>query len=101
MKLPYVFHPLAATELDEAVEYNESLRPGMGVDLLVAAQRAILHACRFPEAAPVIRGSIRSKLLTPSRRWPYGVHYSVGGGTLRILAFAHQSRQPFYWLGRQ
>lgn len=29
--LPYVFHPLADAELDEAVGYYEALQPGKGL----------------------------------------------------------------------
>lgn len=99
--LPYVFHPLAAVELDEAVQYYEALQPGKGLELLVATQKAIEHVQLFPEAAPPTRGTIRSKLVLPRRRWRYSIHYRVRDNTIRILAFANQRRQPFYWFGRR
>ena len=101
MTLAYVFHPLAATELDEAVEHYENIQTGKGLDLLATTQKAIQHICSFPEAAPPSRGTVRSKLISPRRRWHYTIHYPVKDGAIRILAFAHQKQQPFYWFARR
>lgn len=101
MTLAYIFHPLAAAELDEAVEYYESIETGKGLEFLAATQKSIEHICSFPEAAPPSRGVIRSKLVLPRRRWQYTIHYRLKKGIVRILAFAHQKRQPFYWFGRR
>jgi plasmid stabilization system protein ParE len=51
----------------------------------------------FPDAAPVIRGQIRKKLIA---KFPYSVIYSVHPDEIRILAVAHQKRRPFYWRSR-
>lgn len=101
MRLAYVFHPLAAAELDEAVEYYEAVQAGKGLELADSIERAIEYICSFPEAAPLTRGTVRSKLVMPRRRWHYTLHYRVKGDLVRILAVAHQKRQPFYWFGRR
>lgn len=31
--LPFVFHPIAAVEIEEAVDYYEALQPGKGLEL--------------------------------------------------------------------
>jgi hypothetical protein len=33
MMLPYVFHPIAAVEFEDAVDYYELLQPGKGLEL--------------------------------------------------------------------
>lgn len=99
--LPYVFHPLAAAELDEAVGYYEAVAPGKGLELAQQIQAAIAQLQRFPELAPVTRGTVRSMVVQPSTRWSYTLHYRVNPTGLRILAMAHQQRQPFYWFGRR
>ncbi|MDB5971198.1 MAG: plasmid stabilization protein [Hydrocarboniphaga sp.] len=99
--LPYEFHPLAEAELDEAVGYYESVQAGKGLELADQVQAAIEQLCTFPESAPITRGNIRSIVVQPPGRWSYTVHYCIKPSVLRVLAVAHQRRQPFYWFGRR
>ena len=101
MKLSYEFNPIAEIELEEAVEYYESLLPGKGQELLDVAEEAIDFICTHPEASECRRGNIRSKVLLPAHRWHYTIHYRIKGEMILILAFAHQKQQPYYWLSRQ
>lgn len=101
MKLPYVFHPIAAVEFEDAVAYYESLQPGKGLELAEQVEAAIRQIQLFPESAPITRGAIRSIVVQPSSRWSYTLHYRITPASIRILAFAHQKRQPFYWFGRR
>ncbi len=39
--------------------------------------------------------------LWPLRRFPYTLVYRVHGELLTVLAVAHQSRSPEYWVGRR
>lgn len=87
--LPYVFHPQAAAELEEAVIHYESVAPGKGLELATQVQAAVEHICLFPEAAPISRGSLRAKVLQPSSRWHCTVHCRVTHAGIRILAVAH------------
>ena len=99
--LAHEFHPLAARELEEAVEHYESLEIGKGLELARQVRAAIAQVCEFPESAPVARGAIRSIVVQPSSRWEYTVHYRAKPTLIRVLAVAHQARQPFYWFGRR
>ncbi len=99
--LPYVFHPLADAELDEAVGYYEALQPGKGLEFAQQVESVIDQIRRFPDSAPLTRGTVRSIVVQPSSRWSYTLHYRVKPEGLRILALAHQNRQPFYWFGRR
>jgi len=99
--LPYVFHPFAEAELDEAVGYYEAIQPGKGLELVRQIGAAIEQIRGFPESAPITRGTVRSIIVQPSARWSYTLHYRIKPDGLRILAVAHQKRQPFYWFGRR
>lgn len=99
--LPYVFHPLAAAELDEAVGYYETVAPGKGLELAQQIRTTIANLQQFPESAPITHGTVRSVVVQPSTRWSYTLHYRIKPSELRILAMAHQKRQPFYWFGRR
>lgn len=52
---------------------------------------------RYPEAGPVIRGSIRRRLI---RRFPYALLYRVRATEVRILAVMNLKRRPAYWVDR-
>jgi plasmid stabilization system protein ParE len=99
--LRYEFHPVAERELDEAVEHYEAVSPGKGLELAQQVRSAILRVCEFPESAPISRGTVRSVVVQPDTRWSYTVHYRVKPTHIRVLAVAHQARQPFYWFGRR
>lgn len=99
--LPFVFHPIAVVEIEEAVDYYEALQPGKGLELAEQVEAAIKQIQIFPESAPISRGYVRSIVVQPSSRWSYTLHYRVKPTYIRILAFAHQKRQPFYWFGRR
>ena len=98
--LPYEFHPLAARELDEAVAHYEAIARGKGLELADEIESLIEQICLYPESAPITRGNIRSIVVQPTSRWQFTVHFSIKpeGAGIRILAVAHQKRQPFYWL---
>jgi plasmid stabilization system protein ParE len=99
--LPYEFHPLAARELDEAVADYEAAAPGKGLELAQQVRAVIGQIREFPESAPISRGSVRSVPVQPTSRWQFTLHYSIQPPGIRILALAHQKRQPFYWLRRR
>ena len=97
MKSP-TFNRLAERELAEAVEYYEAERPGIGEAFLDEVEGAVAFLERYPKAAPRVAGEIR-RLVLP--RFPYFLIYRpLASGRIRILAFAHQRREPGYWIGR-
>lgn len=94
-----VFHRLAERELVEAVEYYENERRGLGEELLVEIEGAIVFLDRYPEAAPRVGRKVRSCVLP---RFPYSLIYrQLATGQIRILAVAHHKRRPQYWTTRR
>jgi len=91
-------HEAAEMELNEAADFYDLEVPGLGDVFLDEVQRVLEHIGSFPEAAPVIEGRIRRKLLI---KFPYALIYSVRPTEIRILAVAHQKRRPFYWRRRR
>jgi toxin ParE1/3/4 len=92
-----VFHPEAEDEYLEAVEYYEREAPAVVEAFRDEVMRTVTFIERFPDAAPVERGTIRRKLL---KRFEYEVYFAVEPDRLRILALAHQKRRPGYWTDR-
>ena len=91
------FHNLAKVELNEAMQYYEAESPGLGVAFLAEVERSTAAITENPEAAPVVGGSVRRRIL---RRFPYGLLYRIRVDRIRILAVMNLRRRPAYWVGR-
>ena len=95
-------HPEAAAEFDAAVRWYEAQEPGIGLALVDRAQQVRQDIADWPSAAPPFTTTddgtvIRSKAV---RGYPYRVVYTVEPEAILILAYAHERRQPGYWLRR-
>lgn len=91
------FNPLAERELNDAKQYYELERSGLGAAFLAEVERTCQAISRDPEAGPIVLGSIRRRLL---RRLPYGLLYSIQTDAIRILAVMNLRRRPGYWIAR-
>jgi len=94
--------PEASAELEDAALWYEGQRPGLGLELVQAVDSALEEITAWPQISRRVTGlphdlSVRK---VPVRRFPYHVVYLSWEGTVRILAFAHDSREPGYWLSR-
>lgn len=97
MKLPVRIHQAAEAEIKEAADFYDIESLGLGDEFTDDIEHAIEHISRYPHAAPVARGSLRSKTLM---KFPYALVYFVGEDEITLLAVAHQKRRPFYWTSR-
>ena len=91
------FHPEADAEVTEAVQFYETRSPGLGSALLDEVQRSLDQMATTPEVYQRIGRRVRRK---PLWRFPYNLVYAVYPDRIRIVAFAHQKRRPFYWRKR-
>lgn len=93
------FNRLAEREIDDAFRYYEEESAGLGERFLEEVESGIAFLRRYPEAAPKITDSIRRFVLP---NFPYSLLYRpLSSGVLRILAVAHQKREPYYWMRRR
>ncbi|WP_293781626.1 type II toxin-antitoxin system RelE/ParE family toxin [uncultured Aeromicrobium sp.] len=95
-------HPEAVAEFDAAVRWYEDQEPGIGLALIDRARQARKDLDQWPNAAPPFTTAddgtaIRSKVV---RGYPYRIVYTVEPDTILILAYAHEHREPGYWLHR-
>ena len=96
-------HPEADADAKEAAHWYEDQQIGLGkafLDRLDEAYRKIKHAPRrFAKLETVkFKAEIRRCLLP---RFPYLVIYEMAGDVTHVLAVAHASRRPNYWLKRR
>ena len=91
------YHQAAQDELQEEIGYIELRVAGLGRRFYNEVRKAEDRITKFPESAPAVAPGIRKH---PLRKFPFSLLYSIEMGGLLILAVAHHSRRPRYWLGR-
>ena len=102
MSKPILTEEEADQELAEAVSRYDEQRPGLGHDFLVAIDKVLLRVSSFPKSgAPVPKAPANLPVRrVPVKRFPYHIVYLETPEAIRVLAFAHNRRRPFYWASR-
>ena len=90
------FEPAAEDEFLRAVRWYAK---EAGVEIAIAfddeVQRTLALLVNNAYAASAAAHGLRQ---FPLRRFPYTLHFRLEPSLLRIVAVAHQSRMPDYWL---
>lgn len=94
---PPVLRPAAAADVEEAWQWYEAQREGLGDEFLQVVQEAIESIGTFPESAPVVQRDIRRQLL---KRFPYGLFYRLIHDQVVVVACFHAKRSPGVWRSR-
>jgi plasmid stabilization system protein ParE len=95
--MKYDFHPEAASEFFDAIDYYEDCEKGLGYDFAVEVYSAIEKILNFPNAWAILEDEIRRCLI---HRFPYGLLYTIADDQILILAVMHLHRNPEYWKNR-
>ena len=67
-------HEVAEAEINEAADFYDLESPGLGGVFLDEIQRALQSIVDLPDAAPLIRGRVRKRIVT---KFPYSLVYST------------------------
>jgi toxin ParE1/3/4 len=94
MSLPLEFHPAVRDEIDQAHDWYEERRPGLGGEFLDEVERTLAAVVANPARYGFADTDIREGLLP---RFPYAIYYRRLSGRVRILAVHHTSRDPARW----
>lgn len=95
LKLDY--HPEASEELIEAARFYEGKGTRLGERFLDAVEASLAMLQRNPTLGWADEFGRRRWLV---RRFPYLIIYRLADTFLHILAVAHTSRRPWYWMSR-
>jgi toxin ParE1/3/4 len=95
---PPLLRPAAAADIEEATEWYETRRPGLGRAFLDAAEAALRAVIANPKAFALVYSDRRRALL---RRFPYSMVYRIIEGQIVVLAFIHTRRNPRVWKKRE
>jgi plasmid stabilization system protein ParE len=94
----YVFHPEALTEYAEAVQYYAEQRVEVAQAFIDAIEDAVYRIRESPTRYIVIDEDVRRCM---TRKFPYGILYTIEQDYILILAVMHCSREHGYWKGRK
>ena len=91
------FSSAARGDLTEAANEYEARQPGVGARFRAQVRRSVDRIIAYPQIGAVVEGDIREVRVSG---FPYGILYAIDGETLRILALAHDAREPGWWGSR-
>ena len=97
MKVEY--HPLTASDLNNAVTYYDRQRAGLGDELRSEVYAAIARIRENPFQFATVEHEFRRCFV---HRFPYSVQFRlIGDKALRILVIRHHRRHPSFGLTRR
>ncbi|WP_310416165.1 type II toxin-antitoxin system RelE/ParE family toxin [Chamaesiphon sp. OTE_8_metabat_110] len=96
--MKYVLHPAALTEYAEAVQYYAQNRTQLAQAFIDAVENTIYRIRESPTSYQTIDEDVRRCM---TRKFPYGILYTVEEDEILILAIMHYSREPNYWKNRR
>jgi plasmid stabilization system protein ParE len=97
MSLPVVLRDEALAEFDDAFDFYEGQRPGLGVTFAAHIQEVFDRIGSNPTLHAVVFADIRKAAVA---RFPYRVYYRVEAAKVQVIAVFHTARDPAIWQGR-
>lgn len=91
------FHPEARSEHLIAAQYYEKKERGLGSRYLAAIQQSVGRIGTSPRSFPVYKGPFRRIHVDA---FPFTLFFSIEPDSVLVVAVAHQSREPEYWVDR-
>ena len=91
-------HRMAATDFEEAYQFYERQRPGLGAEFAQAIDAAIEKVLESPNRWA---NHMLGTKLYPVKRFPYGIVYRrLSADDVVVYAVMHLHRRPAYWARR-
>lgn len=97
MSLPVIFRRTARREFDDAADWYEHRRAGLGARFVAAVQYVLDEVSSNPQRYPVVFRGVREGLV---QRFPYCVYCREENGQIVVLAVFHTARDPSIWRAR-
>lgn len=97
MVAEFAIHPLAEHDINDAYDWYERQRFGLGEEFMSCLDACFQLIRRMPELAEIVVPGARRALV---RRFPYGVLYEYIGDRVVVLCVFHLSRRDATWRKR-
>ena len=92
------YHSHARAEVLKAATYYNDQAEGLGQRFHDEIDKVVLDILDLPILWPITKYGTRVRILV--KPFPYSIHYKIVHDEIVIIAVAHQSRYPEYWIGR-
>jgi plasmid stabilization system protein ParE len=97
MSLPVVLRAEAEADFDEAFDWYEAQRGGLGSDFVAEVQKVFDRISVNPLLHGEVFQDVRKALV---QRFPYCVFYRIEAAQVLVLAVFHSKRDPSIWQAR-
>jgi plasmid stabilization system protein ParE len=97
VSLPVILRPEARAEFDDAFDWYENQRPGLGTVFANRVQEVFNRIAVNPQLHAAVFRDVRKAVVA---KFPYTVFYRVEATCVRGLAVFHSRRDPGIWQGR-
>ncbi len=97
VRLPVVLRAEAQAEFDEAFDWYDAQRIGLGLSFAAEVQAVLDGIATNPQMHGVVVGDVRKAVV---RRFPYCVFYRPHTNRIEVIAVFHTSRDPSAWQAR-
>lgn len=91
------FLDAAKSELDDAIDYYDERRFGLGLEFSEELEQALERIDHYPEAWSQLSSRVRRCVLN---RFPYSVIYEIRSEIIIIVAIQHHHKEPESWRSR-
>ena len=98
MKFKLVVREEAEKDIQSAYDWYEGSRIGLGEEFLLCLDAVIESIARQPDLYAVVHRTARRTL---TRRFPYGVFFTIEQDVIVVLAVMHCRRNPDVWKRRK
>jgi toxin ParE1/3/4 len=97
MSLTVILRRKARDEFEEAIDWYDRQRAGLGTEFAERVQDVLDRISTTPELYPVIHRGTRKALV---RQFPYSVYYRVRTDRIVVVAVFNNKRNPDAWKSR-
>lgn len=97
MSLTVVLRKEAQAEFDEAFNYYEAQKPGLGVAFVAKVQEVFDRIAMNPRMHGIVFADIRKAVVA---KFPYCVFYRAEPARVQVIAVFLSSRDPAIWQRR-
>jgi len=94
---PVLIRPAAAADIEDAFEWYEAQRSGLGEEFLEMLTSSLNRIAENPQIYQVIYRETRRALL---KRFPYSVFFKEFPQVIIVVACMHSHRNPKRWQSR-
>ncbi len=94
MSLSIVFRAEAQAEFEEAADWYEAQRAGLGDDFIAAVEAGLSRISAMPELHAAVHNDVRR---APVRHFPYTILYRIEPDRALVVAVFHSRRDPAVW----